>query len=109
MFRTAGMPQEMSELVDETASLLGEAIVALIEEEGDSEIITKDKAVEMRIAEQDDTATRHVSVHCRCDSDRKDPLAIFTITNSPYVMIDAKQLLTGLAQRSPDHPHPRLP
>lgn len=109
MFRTAGMPQEMSELVDETTTLLGEAIVALIEEDGNSEIISKEQAVEMRIAEQDESVTRHVAVHCRCDSDRKDPLAIFTITNSPYVVIDGKQLMNGLAKRSPEHPHPRLP
>lgn len=108
MFRTAGMPQEMSELVDETATLLGEAIVALIEEEGDSEIITKAQGVQMRIAEQDETATRHVAVHCRCDSERKDPLAILTVTNSPYVVIDGKQLLKGLAARSQDHPHERV-
>jgi hypothetical protein len=108
MFRTTGMPQEMSELVDETSTLLGEAIVALIEGEGNSEIIDKEKAAELRIADED-ADTRHVAVHCRCDSGRSDPLAIFTITNSPYVLIDGKQLITGLSARSPEHPHPRLP
>lgn len=108
MFRTAGMPQEMTELVDETVVLLGEAIVALIEEEGGSEIVTKEQAAELQIAQQDPAAIRQVMVHCRCDSDRKDPLAILTVTNSPYVVIDAKQLLTGLAKRSPEHPHERL-
>lgn len=108
MFRTAGQPQEMSDLVNETAELLGEAIVALIEEDGGSEIISKEQAVEMRIAEQDESKTRHVAVHCRCDNDRTDPLAILTITNSPVVLIDGKQLLGGLAQRSPEHPHQRV-
>lgn len=108
MFRTAGQPQEMSDLVNETANLLGEAIVALIEEDGDSEIISKAQGVEMRIAEQDESATRIVAVHCRCDSERVDPLAILTVTNSPVVLIDGKQLLKGLAARSPEHPHQRV-
>lgn len=107
MFRTAGMPQEMSELVDETTTLLGEAIVHLIETDGESEIVSKDQAVQMRIAESD-AAVRNVSVHCRCDSDRTNPLAVLTITNSPYVVIDGRQLIKGLAARSPEHPHPRI-
>lgn len=107
MFRTAGMPQEMTELVDETTTLLGEAIVHLIETDGESEIVSKDQATQLRIAESD-AAVRNVSVHCRCDSDRSNPLAVLTITNSPYVVIDGKQLIKGLAARSPDHPHPRI-
>lgn len=106
MFRTAGMPAEMSELVDETATLLGEAIVELIETDGDSEIISKTRGVEMRIAEEA-AESRQVIVYCRCDTERKDPLAIFTVTNSPHVVIDGKQLIKGLSVRSIEHPHKR--
>ena len=107
IFRTAGMPQEMSELVYETTTLLGEAIVAAIED-ADCEIVTKERVAEMAIAEQSESATRNVAIHCRCDGERKDPLSILTITNSPYVVIDGKQLLSGLAARSPEHPHLRV-
>lgn len=107
MFRTAGMPPEMSELVDETTNLIGEAIVALIEDNG-CEIVSKERVIEMQIAEQDENATRIVAVHCRCDSERKDPLAMLTVTNSPTVLIDGKQLINGLAARSPEHPHQRV-
>ena len=107
-FRTAGMPKEMADLVDETSKLLGEAIVLLIEDSG-SVIVDKTKMEELAIAEADESANRQVAVHCRCDSGRISPLAIFTITNSPVVLVDGKQLIAGLSKRSPEHPHEMLP
>jgi len=106
MFRTAGMPKEMTELVDETADLLGEAIVALIEKEGSSEIVGKEKVAELRVADEN-APRRQVAVHCRCDRGRTNPLAILSVTNSSRVILDGKQLINGLAARSPECPHER--
>jgi hypothetical protein len=106
MFRTTGMPPELAELADETANLLAEAIVALIEE--GSEIIDKEQAVEFRVADEA-APRRQVTVHCRCDKTRTDPLAVLTVTNSPSVVIDGKTLIKGLSDRSIDCPHRRNP
>lgn len=108
IFRTAGMPPEMGDLVTETATLLGEAIVALIEDEGKSEIIDKDTAAEFRIADEA-APRRQVLVHCRCDTTRTDPLAVLTVTNSEHVVIDGKTLIKGLSTRSIECPHRRSP
>ena len=107
-FRTAGMPPEMGDLVTETANMLGEAIVALIEGEGESEIIDRDQAVEFRVADEA-APRRQVLVHCRCDKKRSDPLAVLTVTNNPHVVIDGKQLIEGLSVRSIECPHRRTP
>lgn len=107
-FRTAGMPKEMSELVDETAVLLGEAIVALIENEGASEIVDKDRMAEVAIAEADDGAMRQLAVHCRCDTSRSDPLMFLPITNSPVAIVDASQIIKRFTARTVEHPHKRI-
>jgi|GEM_PF-5139527 len=104
IFRTTGMPPEMVELAEGTANLLAEAVVALIEEE--HEIIEKGQATEMRVA---NAATPHrvVTVHCGCDTQRTDPLAVLTVTNNPHVTVSGKQLIEGLANREPECPHER--
>lgn len=107
-FRTAGMPKEMAQLVNETADLLGEAIVALIETEGESEIVQRGSSAELRaeLAVAESTAPqRVVTLHCHCDTAGTDPLAVLTVTNKPRVVIDGKQLLEGLASRESECPH----
>lgn len=106
LFRTAGMPPEMADLVNETTVLLGEAIVALIESEGESEIIERDRADEFRVADAA-APRRQVALHCACDKGRRDPLAVLTVTNSPFVIVDGKQVIKGLAARSIECPHGR--
>lgn len=106
LFSTAGAPPEMVELVTSTTELLGEAIVALIETEGRCEIVDRDQVAELRIADQA-APRRQVLLHCRCDKDSTDPLAVLTVTNSPRVVVDAKQLLSGLAERTIECPHTR--
>lgn len=106
LFRTAGMPPEMGDLVNETVTLLGEAVVALIEGEGGSEIVDREEVAEFRIADEA-APQRQVAVHCRCDKKHADPLAILTVTNSPYITVDAKQLIKGLGVRSIECPHRR--
>ena len=111
-FRTAGMPKEMVELADETATLLGEAIAGLIEAEGGVEMIAKDEVAELREqarAIEHDSAKRVVPVHCRCDKNRSRPLAVFTVTDSPAVVIDGKQLIGSLSKLSPECPHGIVP
>lgn len=106
MFRTTGMPPEMAELATGTATLLAEAIVALIE--ADHEIIEAQQAIEFRVADAA-APNRQVAVHCHCDTRRADPLAILTITNSPYVIVDGKAVIEGLTGRSVECPHRRNP
>ncbi len=107
-FRTAGMPKEMVELAAETATLLGEAIASLIETEGGVEMIAKEEVAELRerarVVEHD-SAKRVVPVHCRCDKSRSRPLAVLTVTDSPAVVIDGKQLIGSLSKLSPECPH----
>ncbi|AII28266.1 hypothetical protein SEA_SMOOCH_28 [Mycobacterium phage Smooch] len=105
MFRTEGMPNEMAELVGATADLLGEAIVELIETEGDSQIVSNTEVIANRVANDDDAARRQVTVHCQCDVRRTNPLAVLTVTRSPYVVVDGKQLIDGLAKRTAECPH----
>lgn len=97
MFRTAGMPPEMTDLVNGTATLLSEAIVELIEAE--HEIIDKEQAATFRIADEN-AERRRVPVYSRTDRQHTEPLFILTITNSPFVTIDEKQLLKGLKARA---------
>ena len=111
-FRTVGMPKEMAELADETATLLGEAIASLIEAEGGVEMIAKEEIAQLRedarSIEQDSSARRVIPIHCRCDSDRSRPLAVITVTGSPAIVIDGKQLIGNLTKLSPECPHERI-
>lgn len=111
-FRTAGMPKEMAELADETATLLGEAIAGLIETEGGVEMIAKEDIAQLReearAIESDDSARRVIPIYCRCDRTRSQPLAIITVTNSPSIVIDGKQMIGSLSQLSPECPHERI-
>lgn len=98
----------MVELAAETATLLGEAIASLIETEGGVEMIAKDEIAELREqarAIEHDSPKRVVPVHCRCDKGRTRPLAVLTVTNSPAVVIDGKQLIGSLSKLSPECPH----
>ncbi len=109
-FRTAGMPKEMADLADETANLLGEAIAGLIETEGEVEMIAKDDVARLRQEARSiehDSARRVVPIHCRCDKARSSPLAILTVTDSPVVVVDGKQLIANLGVLSPECPHER--
>ena len=110
-FRTVGMPKEMAELADETATLLGEAIADLIETEGEIEMIAKDDIARLREdarSVDNDSARRIVPIHCRCDKTRSQPLAILTVTDAPAIVIDGKQLIGNLAALSPECPHERV-
>lgn len=48
LFRTAGMPPEVWQQVEETVKMIGEAIVYLIENDGESEIIKKTELEALR-------------------------------------------------------------
>ena len=108
-FRTAGMPKEMADLADETATLLGEAIAGLIEAEGGVEMIAKEDIAQLREqARTHDSSKRAVPVYCRCDKSRSRPLVILTVTDSPSIVIDGKQLIGSLSELSPECPHGRV-
>ena len=110
-FRTVGMPKEMAELADETATLLGEAIAGLIETEGEVEMIAKDDIAQLREEArsiEQDSGRRVVPIHCRCDRTRSRPLAILTVGVSPTIVVDGKQLIGNLAALSPECPHERV-
>ena len=110
-FRTAGMPKEMADLADETATLLGEAIAGLIETEGEVEMIAKDDIAQLRAAArtvEHDSPRRIIPIHCRCDKTSSRPLAIITVTDSPSIVVDGKQLIGSLSALSPECPHERI-
>ena len=102
MFRTAGMAPEVAKLVEGTAELIAEAIVAHIEEEHD--IVEKGFTPP---PDDDPDSVRVVTVHCHCDAARTKPLAALTVTPSPHVVVDGKALIKGLSDRSAECPHER--
>lgn len=104
-FRTTGMPPELAEQVDKTTTLIAEAIIALIEQH--TAMIDKTELAALRtaaeLAEAQPSPT--IAVHCRCDTTRRNPLLRLRVQGDVAV-IDGRQLLTGLARRSADCPHP---
>jgi len=103
--KTAGMPKEMSDLMAETAKQLAEAIVDLIEGEGNSDIVPKDEVRSMRRAAGAGDPVSTVPVYCRCNRNRDDPLAILSVTDPAAIIVDGGTLIRGLAKRSPTCPH----
>lgn len=104
-FRTAGMPKEHTELVQTTVKILGEAIVHLIETEGESVIVPRDELAQLRTAVDGvDPHARSVAVYCRrCDRPRSNPLAHLVVDDP--ILIDGRQLIGMLAKREVDCPH----
>lgn len=101
---TAGMPQEMADLMTATTNLLGEAIVHLIEQSHD--IVAKGLVTELQSkVDAKPYMGREVSVHCNCDRDRANPLVIFDIDTDPIVVIDGKRLIEVLSKRTIECPH----
>lgn len=99
----------MVDLANETATLLGEAIAALIESEGEVEMIAKDEAAELRERALTDSSSRRVvPIYCRCDKSRSRPLAVLTVTDLPFIVVDGKQLIGNLVELSPECPHERI-
>lgn len=99
-----GAPQEMNDLMAETAKLIAEAIVHLIETEGESEIVPKTEVKTMKLAAGDlGDGQRTVVVECRyCH----EALAGLTAGPDPdRLVIDARGFLRGLAARTPQCPH----
>lgn len=109
IFRTVGQPQEVADLVNETAKMLGEAIVHLIRSDGGMELVPADSMTAHRTreerAEVAGVASRPTPVHCRCDVDFNDPLMILTIDDGPRIVTDGGQLIAGLSRRGVECPH----
>ena len=107
-FRTAGMPDEVVKQVGVMSSMLGRAIVHLIES-SNFEIVDRAEIVRLRNLEAaaGGQRSRVVPVHCRCDRERRDPLLVLTATDDPVVVIDGRQLIRGLAGRTSECPHRR--
>ena len=106
IFQSEGQPKEVADLMSTTAKFLGEAIVHLIETEGETSMVPTGELADMRVATTPEAPGRRiVKVHCRCDTDRSMPLAVLTVDSSDRVVIDGKQLISGLHRRSAEHPH----
>lgn len=98
----AGQPKEMQDLMDATATMIGEAVVALIETEGDSEIIARDDVAAMRVAAGDTpTEGSTVEVYCRCGT----LLMVFTMTHPDRAVVDGPSLLRALGRLTVHCPH----
>jgi hypothetical protein len=107
IFRPDGQPKEVADLMSATAKFLGEAIVALIETEGGMSMVPTAELAEVRaLAEPEAAGRRIVRMVCKCGAG--DPLAVFAVDSRDVVVVDGKQLLSALAQRSPEHPHGRI-
>lgn len=104
-FRTVGMEPQMRELAEKTADLLAEAIVHLIETEGNTDLISREEQARAIATARPVEPARTVALHCRCDSSFTNPLAILTVTDSPHVVINGKQLIQGLTAREAACPH----
>lgn len=111
-FRSSpGMPKEMVEQLNVTAKAIGEAIIHLIETEGQSVIVSRDELARLRYTQDQAVGTAAAGVlpvHCRCDRNYSDPLMYLTVDNTERVVINGRQLLKGLAGRSVDCPHTRV-
>lgn len=101
-----GMPEEMGKLMTGTVKLLSECIVATIENEGDSEIVDKPQAAAMRRAVGDGPdGPMLVPMFCRCDTNRTNPLAVFTVTDPNSIIVEGRTFLRGLHKRAEQCPH----
>lgn len=109
IFRTDGLPKENADLVSATAKFLGEAIVHLIETEGGVGMAPHGELEDLRsLATPEAPGRRRVTVVCKCDPSRSNPLAVLTVDGSDRVVIDGRQLIGALHQRSAEHPHERI-
>lgn len=107
-FRTAGIPPEMAEQFARDAGypsaniplLIAEALVHLIETQGDSEIIRRSELTDMRKAAATAEPQRHrqVHVHCHCGT----PLfrAQFRDFDTDKPRVAGPELIKAMAQLS---------
>lgn len=104
-----GRPKEMNDLLDATVKLLSEAIVFTIVAEGECDITPRDEVAELRMAAGEITpGTNVIPVHCHCDTSRTDPLALLTMTNPNFIVVNGPAILRGLRGRSEKCPHERV-
>jgi hypothetical protein len=98
----AGQPQEMLDLMDATTTMLAEAIVNLIETDGDTALVPNDELAAMQATTPDKGAT--IPVFCRCDS-KGAPLMVLTMTHPDRAVIDGATLIHALSKREVACPH----
>lgn len=98
----AGQPQEMLDLMDATTTLLAEAIVHIIETDGDTALVPNDELAAMQAAVPDKGAT--IPVFCRCDP-KGAPLALLPMTHPDRVVMDGGALIHALSKREVACPH----
>ena len=104
--KTAGMSEEMSELVSNSVTMIAEAIVYLIETDGATELIPREEARAMRDAVSEGVPEGpFVPLLCRCDRKRERPLAMLTMNSTEAIIIDGPTLLRGLRKRKIECPH----
>jgi hypothetical protein len=107
VFRTTGLPEEVVKQVNVTVQMIGEAIVHLIETEGESVIVKRTELEQLQYsaAPNADMKRQATPVHCNCDRNYSDPLMVLTVNGSRRIVVDGKQLLEGLSKRSIECPH----
>lgn len=106
--KTAGMPEEMVNLVNATTDMLAEAIIFLIETDGGCQLIPNDEATAMRRAVKAQPEPEQLPVYCRCDTALADPLVILRAPQGDRIVIDGGALIRGLAEREAACPHRRV-
>lgn len=104
--RSTGVPTEMSTQFAEEAGLpsndapqlIAQAIVNLIETDGNSTIITNAELAELRAAAAAAPSNaRIIHVYDRADAQRKNPLFDLTVTNRDYATVPAHLLAQRFA------------
>jgi hypothetical protein len=112
--RSAGVPPDMAKSFADQAGLptsdapklIAEAVVHLLETDGNFTIIDTTELQDLRIQAADaPDGIRTVTVHCRCDRPRTDPLLVLTVGKTDQVVLDMAPVIEGLARRSPVCPH----
>jgi len=104
--KTAGMPEEMADLVNGTVTMIAEAIVYLIETDGATELVPREEARAMRDAVSEGIPEGpFVPLLCRCDRERNRPLAMLMMTSPEAIIIDGPTLIRGLHKRRVECPH----
>jgi hypothetical protein len=104
--KTAGMSEEMAQLVNSSVTMIAEAIVYLIETDGATELMPREEARAMRDAVSEGIPEGpFVPLLCRCDRERSRPLAMLTMNSTEAIIIDGPALLRGLHQRQIECPH----
>lgn len=113
--RNTGIPAELTQHFADQAGLptndmpklVAEALINLIETDGNSEIISRTELAELRQAAA--TLAGHtpttITIHCHCDTNHTNPLLALAAGSGNQWTTNGRALINGLTRRNPECPH----